>query len=310
MAVYLGSDKVGITKELGSDRLQWKCDNVKNLQYEFATYAGTSEALNGILKGLDTSEVTNMSYMFQNNENLTDLDVSEFNTANVTNMSSMFSGCEKLTELDVSNFNTSKVTNIGNLFAFCYALTSLNVSGWDTSKVTTIQSGFATCRELVTLDLSSWDTSKVTTISSLFSNCNKLEDIIGTLNVYAISSSIGAIFTNCYALKNVTLKNIRGNITLGSGTTYGTNITLDTLVNTIKELWDYSATSTTKTLTLSTASKSLIANVYVKLVTPTAEEIAQDQYINNKKPCVVCESTDEGAMTITEYATSKKWTIA
>ena len=37
---------------------------------------------------------------------------------------------------------------------------------------------------------------------------------------------------------------------------------------------------------------------------------AEDEYIDNKKPCVVCESTDEGAMTLTEYAISKNWAIA
>ena len=40
---------------------------------------------------LDTSQVTNMMYMFNNCSSLTSLDLSNFDTSNVKNMSSMFS---------------------------------------------------------------------------------------------------------------------------------------------------------------------------------------------------------------------------
>ncbi|EMF0453287.1 BspA family leucine-rich repeat surface protein, partial [Enterococcus faecium] len=45
------------------------------------------------LSNLDTSNVTNMSYMFYYCSSLTSLDVSHFDTSNVTNMSYMFSSC-------------------------------------------------------------------------------------------------------------------------------------------------------------------------------------------------------------------------
>ena len=35
-----------------------------------------------------------------------------------------------------------------------------------------------------------------------------------------------------------------------------------------------------------------------------------DQYIDNKKPFVQCESTDEGAMTINDYVALKNWALA
>ena len=85
---------------------------------------------------LNTSAVTNMSYMFEDCLSLTSLDLSGFNTANVTNMSRMFYGCEALTSLSLSNFNTAKVTDMSSMFYGCEALTSLSLSNFNTAKVT------------------------------------------------------------------------------------------------------------------------------------------------------------------------------
>jgi len=48
--------------------------------------------------------------------------LSSFDTSNVTNMSYMFEGCTGLTNLDLSSFDTSKVTNMGSMF---YNMTNL-----------------------------------------------------------------------------------------------------------------------------------------------------------------------------------------
>ena len=61
---------------------------------------------------------------------------------------------------------------------------------------------------------------------------------------------------------------------------------------------------------MSTPSKARTDEIYVKLIDITDEMRAEDEYIDNKKPCVVCESTDEGAMTLKEYGISKNWNIA
>ena len=71
---------------------------------------------------LNTSEVTDMKYMFYYCSSLTKLDVRHFNTANVTDMTQLFRGCSKLTSLDLSNFNTSKVTDMSGMFSDCKAL--------------------------------------------------------------------------------------------------------------------------------------------------------------------------------------------
>ena len=50
---------------------------------------------------------------------LTSLDLSGWNTSNVTNMGYMFSGCTSLTSLDLSGWDTSKVTFSTSMFDGC-----------------------------------------------------------------------------------------------------------------------------------------------------------------------------------------------
>ncbi|NUF99092.1 BspA family leucine-rich repeat surface protein [Lactobacillus mellis] len=56
------------------------------------------------LENLDTSQVTNMSRMFEYCESLTKLDLGSWNTSNVENMSWMFNECTNLIELNLDNW--------------------------------------------------------------------------------------------------------------------------------------------------------------------------------------------------------------
>lgn len=141
-------------------------------------------------------------------------------------------------------------------------------------------------------------------IQNSFYNCN-LVDTIKTIDLHNTTTTTNS-FLNCTSLTNLTLLNINVNVRIGSGSRWGHLLTLDSLINTVKELW----TSTTeKTLTMGGANLEKIANTYVKLVDITDEMREADEYIDKKLPCEVCESTDEGAMTLTEYATLKYWDI-
>lgn len=73
----------------------------------------------------DTSNVTNMSYMFSGCRSLTNLDLSCFNTSKVMNMSQMFDGCENLVYLDLSYFHASSATTTTNMFKNCDMLKAL-----------------------------------------------------------------------------------------------------------------------------------------------------------------------------------------
>lgn len=128
-------------------------------------------------KNIDTSNVTDMNYMFNACYALTDLDISCFDTSNVTNMYNMFAFCESLTNLDVSNFDTSKVTTMSSMFEYCKSLTILDLSNFDTSNVINMRHMFANCSSLVTLDLSNCDTHNVKDMIYMFNNCAALKTI-------------------------------------------------------------------------------------------------------------------------------------
>ena len=129
------------------------------------------------LEYLNTSNVTDMSLMFQYCSNLLSIDVSKFNTAKVINMEHMFMGCSALTSLDLNNFNTANVTNMGMMFFGCSGLSLLNVSSFNTANVTNMYGMFNGCSSLTSLDVSSFNTANVTDMTGMFSECGKLTSL-------------------------------------------------------------------------------------------------------------------------------------
>src|SRR5699024_4319376 len=65
--------------------------------------------------------------MFYYKNKLTTIDLSNLDTSCVTDMSFMFGECSGLTSLDVKNFDTSSVTDMSCMFSDCSGLRSLNM---------------------------------------------------------------------------------------------------------------------------------------------------------------------------------------
>lgn len=119
----------------------------------------------------------NCADMFAANALLAHISFDNLDTSNVTNMSFMFDYCSSLTTLDLSHFDTSNVTNTNAMFSGCRNLTTLDLSHFDTSNVTEMRYMFNDCRNLTTLDLSHFDTSNDTDMECMFENCNSLRTI-------------------------------------------------------------------------------------------------------------------------------------
>ena len=250
-----------------------------------------------MVPSFDTRSVTDMWNMFNSCSSLTT--VPSFDTRSVTDMSNMFNGCSKLTT--VPSFDTRSVRSMANMFGNCSKLTT--VPSFDTRSVTNMSKMFNGCSSLTTVP--AFDTRSVTNMSTMFNGCSSLTTVpaFDTRSV----TNMSKMFINCTNLTECWLRNIKTNLTVGSGTTYGHLLTLESLEHLIQELVH---TASSRTLTVGSANLEKLANVYVKTIDITDEMRAEDDLIVEKLPFVVCESTDEGAMLITNYALEKNWTIA
>ena len=126
-----------------------------------------------------TSTVNWFYYWF---ENLTTIEGIEYlNTSEVEDMSNMFNGCKKLKAIDVSHFNTSKCTDMGSMFCGCAALTELNVNSFDVSKVTDAWTMFAGCTNLKRIYCEKdWTSLGNSVMYWAFNNCTSLTGGWGT----------------------------------------------------------------------------------------------------------------------------------
>ena len=160
------------------------------------------------LSGLDTSNMTSMTYMFYNSSKLVNIDLSEFKTSKLLYFSNMFNGCSSLVNLDLSSFDTSKISNFSNLFKDCTSLKKINLSSFDTHSATIFAYTFMNCQSLENLNLSNFNTSKVTTMSGMFYNCNSLTSLdLSNFNTTNVTSMGSGMFYNCNKLTSLDLSN-------------------------------------------------------------------------------------------------------
>ena len=88
----------------------------------------------------------------------------------------MFYYCDELTSIDLSNFDTSKVDDMSSIFSFCFSLTSLDLSSFDTSNVEDMYYMFYYCSNLTTIK-GVIDMKSCTNYAGMFSACPKLKGV-------------------------------------------------------------------------------------------------------------------------------------
>ena len=291
MAIEIANISSGGETERSLKKLLDATKSTSSLFYKFSGSSATEYMLYE-----DTSKVTDMSYMFGNCRNLTTVPL--FDTSEVTNMSSMFNGCTNLTTVPL--FDTSNATSMSYMFNECTKLTTVPL--FDTSNATSMSYMFNECTKLTTVPL--FDTSKVTDMSSMFKGCRNLTTV--SLLDTSKATRMSYMFDNCKNLTDCYIRNIKVNLTVGSGTSYGHLLTVESLVYLSNELVNVNSS---RVLTIGSANLEKITSVYVKLIDITDEMRAEDGLIDSKLPCVVCENTDEGAMLLSEYTLLKKWTL-
>ena len=172
---------------------------------------------------INTSNATNMRYMFRDCENL--IKIHELDTSNVVSMEGMFYGCHNLTtipELDTSNLgdgvkemfcgcdkitsvphiNTKNAISLEAMFRGCTSL--LEIPALDTSNVTNMYSTFEGCQSITSIP--AFNTSNVTNMHRCFFYCNKLVDL-PILNTSKVTD-MQEMFASCNSLSDESLNNI------------------------------------------------------------------------------------------------------
>lgn len=138
--------------------------------------------------------------------------------------------------------------------------------------------------------------------SYVFASSLQATKLTGNINMYGYTGS-QINYNNAKYLKEIGLKNILKPVRFSSE-----QLTTECILSLFKELH---IVESTQTFTLPSGVYSdALSPIYVKLIDVTDEMRAEDEYIDNKKPFIVCESTDTGAMTIEEYVTSKNWSLS
>ena len=147
---------------------------------------------------LDTSRVTDMSYLFQGCKNLRL--IPQIDTSNATNMIYMFWDCNNLVTIPM--IDTSHITDMLRIFQNCSSL--VNVPLLDMSNATNLYGVFNNCTSLVTVP--QFDTHSAETFTDMFKGCTNLQDVplYNTLSAITLSD----MFSSCPSLSDDSLNNI------------------------------------------------------------------------------------------------------
>ena len=157
-----------ITEYIIKKKLDKPIDSEHNYKYFPKTKEELTENIEELLNRdiydfncIDTSEITDMSYLFKNLDDIedNDFDVSNWDVSNVTDMAYMFMNCKKFNG-DLSGWDVSNVTSMPGMFGGCESFEGNGIENWNISNVEFIEEMFAICLKL-NIDFSNWNIKNI-----------------------------------------------------------------------------------------------------------------------------------------------------
>ena len=150
--------------------------------YEWSEQRGKVEIVQ-FLESVRDARPTSLAHWFDDFYSLTGVhNYHLLNTEEVTDMTYLFNDCMRLENISPTYFNTSKVTKMRGMFRGCKALKGININSFDFSNVTDTREMFSGCSELTTI-YSNNDLSRLSGAQSadMFKKCTKLKGSNGTV---------------------------------------------------------------------------------------------------------------------------------
>lgn len=118
--------------------------NTNNVQYMNNMFTGCSSLINLDLSSFNTSSVRSTLGMFSNCHKLTNLNL-KIKTTNLINVSKMFENCYELLSVDMSEFIGENITTSEDMLKNCYKLENLDLSQATLTSLTNTAGMLAEC---------------------------------------------------------------------------------------------------------------------------------------------------------------------
>ena len=134
-----------------------------------------AESEYGHISTWDTSEVTDMRFLFRGYSEFND-DISNWNLSQVTDMHEMFWGAAAFNQ-NIGKWDVSQVTDMRDMFKNAFAFNQ-NIGQWDVSQVTDMCSMFYGAKAF-NQNIGKWNVSKVRDMTVMFYGATTFNQDIG-----------------------------------------------------------------------------------------------------------------------------------
>ena len=166
-------------------------------------FAGLTNAKTFDLSGLDTSQASDFSHMFEwcNALTQTQLDGLDFSAA--TTFDSIFANCQGLARADFSGVKAPNLTSLASAFKDCTNLQTVVLGDIETGQLTALESMFWGCGKMRSVDIEALETSHVTSFAHLFASCSSLRSVKAEALDTTSATTFAYMFQHCNSLKKL-----------------------------------------------------------------------------------------------------------
>jgi surface protein len=159
---------------------------VTTLMTDMSSLFNSKAGFNAPIASWDTSNVTNMAYLFANTPTVGfNQPIGAWNTSKVINMEAMFFNSVSFNQ-PIGAWNTGAVTNMTGIF-FNAVVFNQNISTWNTGAVTNMQYMFNNAVSF-NQPIGTWNTGAVENMTGIFFNAVAFNQNISTWNTGAVTN--------------------------------------------------------------------------------------------------------------------------